>query len=101
MLPPASCRAPAAAVAATPESLPDLHQILLLLADRSHSFSSLSPCEISGTEYLRFVVFRSLRAPGEFHTRRLCLYVFFSPGVGVQLRQLRQIFDIKKMKKEQ
>jgi hypothetical protein len=26
---------------------------------------------------------------------------FFPPGVGVQLRQLRQIFDIKKMKKEQ
>jgi hypothetical protein len=51
MLPPASCRAPPAAAAdATPESLPDLHQILLLLADRSHS-SLLSPCEISGTEY--------------------------------------------------
>ncbi len=80
-----------------PRSPPDL-----AAARRSLSlFSSLSPCEISGTEYLRFVVFRSLRAPGEFHTRRLCLYVFFSPGVGVQLRQLRQIFDIKKMKKEQ
>jgi hypothetical protein len=53
MLPPASCRAPppaAAAADATPESLPDLRQILLLLADRSHS-SLLSPCEISGTEY--------------------------------------------------
>ncbi len=52
MLPPASCRAPSAAAAAvaTPESLPDLHQILLLLADRSHS-PLLSPCEISGTEY--------------------------------------------------
>jgi hypothetical protein len=48
MLPPASCRAPRPAAAAAPESLPDLHQILLLLADRSHS--SLL-CEISGTEY--------------------------------------------------
>jgi len=100
MLPPASCRAPrpaAAAADATPESLPDLHQILLLLlADRSHS-SLLSPCEISGTEYTALP-----RLPFPACARRVShpavMSVCFSfAGWGFQLRQN---FDMKKMKKE-
>lgn len=93
MLPPASCRA-----AATPESLPDLHQILLLLADRSRS-SLLYPCEISGTEYCASsssvpCVRQESFTPGGY----VCMFVFRRGG-GFNFANFAKFSIWKKWKK--